>query len=143
MSRASQITLATTCFTAIGIVGFVHWSQKADKAVSTQSSQVVSMVPNIYAGHAHGCHSRLRATTSQARTTGRLRDAARAGERIPKIPDGIRWRRTCCTATARRIRALIVGICRIAAVVAGVRKAHRHLRPLCAVHDASGLRHVP
>ena len=34
MSRASQITLATTCFTAIGIVGFVHWSQKADKAVS-------------------------------------------------------------------------------------------------------------
>ncbi|CAA9967107.1 hypothetical protein CFE70_010463 [Pyrenophora teres f. teres 0-1] len=32
MSRASQVTLATTCFTAIGIVAFVHWSQKADKA---------------------------------------------------------------------------------------------------------------
>lgn len=35
MSRASQITLATTCVTAVGIVAFVHWSQKADKAVST------------------------------------------------------------------------------------------------------------
>jgi hypothetical protein len=35
MSRASQITLATTCVTAIGTVAFVHWSQKADKAVST------------------------------------------------------------------------------------------------------------
>ncbi|EUC30081.1 hypothetical protein COCMIDRAFT_89076 [Bipolaris oryzae ATCC 44560] len=32
MSRASQITLATTCVTAVGIVAFVHWSQKADKA---------------------------------------------------------------------------------------------------------------
>ncbi|CAI9626942.1 hypothetical protein GT037_007034 [Alternaria burnsii] len=32
MSRASQITLATTCVTAIGTVAFVHWSQKADKA---------------------------------------------------------------------------------------------------------------
>ncbi|KAJ4366311.1 hypothetical protein N0V83_007947 [Neocucurbitaria cava] len=32
MSRASQITLATTCVTAIGIVAFVHLSQKADKA---------------------------------------------------------------------------------------------------------------
>jgi hypothetical protein len=35
MSRASQITLATTCLTAIGTVAFVHWSQRADKAVST------------------------------------------------------------------------------------------------------------
>jgi hypothetical protein len=35
MSRASQITLATTCVTAIGTVAFVHWSQKADKAVGT------------------------------------------------------------------------------------------------------------
>ncbi|EOA91464.1 uncharacterized protein SETTUDRAFT_72471, partial [Exserohilum turcica Et28A] len=32
MSRASQITLATTCATAVGIVAFVHWAQKADKA---------------------------------------------------------------------------------------------------------------
>ncbi|KAL1794862.1 hypothetical protein ACET3X_006678 [Alternaria dauci] len=32
MSRASQITLATTCATAIATVAFVHWSQKADKA---------------------------------------------------------------------------------------------------------------
>ncbi|KAF1935829.1 hypothetical protein EJ02DRAFT_460028 [Clathrospora elynae] len=32
MSRASQITLATTCFTTISIIAFVHWSQKADKA---------------------------------------------------------------------------------------------------------------
>lgn len=35
MSRASQITLATTCVTAIGTVAFVHWSQRNDKAVST------------------------------------------------------------------------------------------------------------
>ena len=39
MSRASQVTLATTCFTAISIVAFVHWSQKADKAVSTLNMQ--------------------------------------------------------------------------------------------------------
>ncbi|KAH6878671.1 hypothetical protein J4E91_002457 [Alternaria rosae] len=32
MSRASQITLATTCVTAIGTVAFVHWSQRNDKA---------------------------------------------------------------------------------------------------------------
>ncbi|KAF9692161.1 hypothetical protein EKO04_010133 [Ascochyta lentis] len=32
MSRASQITLATTCATAIGTVAFVHFSQKQDKA---------------------------------------------------------------------------------------------------------------
>jgi protein PET117 len=32
MSRASQITLATTCATAIGVVAFVHFSQQADKA---------------------------------------------------------------------------------------------------------------
>ncbi|KAH7394315.1 hypothetical protein BKA66DRAFT_509620 [Pyrenochaeta sp. MPI-SDFR-AT-0127] len=32
MSRASQITLATTCVTAIGIVAFVHIAQKSDKA---------------------------------------------------------------------------------------------------------------
>jgi len=38
MSRASQITLATTCVTAIGTVAFVHWSQKADKAVSVLES---------------------------------------------------------------------------------------------------------
>lgn len=34
MSRASQITLATTCATAIGVVAFVHFAQKQDKAVS-------------------------------------------------------------------------------------------------------------
>ncbi|KZM22162.1 uncharacterized protein EKO05_0003868 [Ascochyta rabiei] len=32
MSRASQITLATTCTIAIGTVAFVHFSQKQDKA---------------------------------------------------------------------------------------------------------------
>ncbi|KAF1926287.1 uncharacterized protein M421DRAFT_222049 [Didymella exigua CBS 183.55] len=32
MSRASQITLATTCAVAIGTVGFVHFSQRQDKA---------------------------------------------------------------------------------------------------------------
>ncbi|KAF2128106.1 hypothetical protein P153DRAFT_376987 [Dothidotthia symphoricarpi CBS 119687] len=32
MSRASQVTLATTCATAIGVVLFVHYAQKADKA---------------------------------------------------------------------------------------------------------------
>jgi len=32
MSRASQITLVTTCLSAIGIVAFVHISQKNDKA---------------------------------------------------------------------------------------------------------------
>ncbi|USP79091.1 uncharacterized protein yc1106_06365 [Curvularia clavata] len=32
MSRASQITLATTCAAAVGVVAFVHWSQKAEKA---------------------------------------------------------------------------------------------------------------
>lgn len=37
MSRASQITLATTCVTAIGIVAFVHYGQKAEKAASFQS----------------------------------------------------------------------------------------------------------
>lgn len=37
MSRASQITLATTCATAIGVVAFVHFSQQADKAVSSPS----------------------------------------------------------------------------------------------------------
>lgn len=34
MSRASQITLATTCATAIGVVAFVHFAQQQDKAVS-------------------------------------------------------------------------------------------------------------
>ena len=34
MSRASQITLATTCAVAIGTVAFVHFAQKQDKAVS-------------------------------------------------------------------------------------------------------------
>lgn len=33
MSRASKITLATTCAFAIGTVAFVHRSQQADKAV--------------------------------------------------------------------------------------------------------------
>ncbi|KAF3002584.1 hypothetical protein E8E13_008244 [Curvularia kusanoi] len=32
MSRASQITLATTCATAIGVVAFVHFAQQQDKA---------------------------------------------------------------------------------------------------------------
>ncbi|KAF3042026.1 hypothetical protein E8E11_007758 [Didymella keratinophila] len=32
MSRASQITLATTCAVAIGTVAFVHFAQKQDKA---------------------------------------------------------------------------------------------------------------
>ncbi|KAI8933471.1 hypothetical protein NX059_009209 [Plenodomus lindquistii] len=32
MSRASQITLATTCISAIGIVAFVHIAQRNDKA---------------------------------------------------------------------------------------------------------------
>ncbi|KAL6708907.1 hypothetical protein ACN47E_002314 [Coniothyrium glycines] len=32
MSRASQITLATTCAFAIGTVAFVHIAQKNDKA---------------------------------------------------------------------------------------------------------------
>jgi hypothetical protein len=34
MSRASQITLATTCASAIGIVALVHLGQKQDQAVS-------------------------------------------------------------------------------------------------------------
>jgi hypothetical protein len=33
MSRASQITLATTCIGAIGIVAAVHYGQKIEKAV--------------------------------------------------------------------------------------------------------------
>jgi protein PET117 len=35
MSRASHITLATTCIGAVAIVGLVHYGQKAEKAVST------------------------------------------------------------------------------------------------------------
>ncbi|KAH8728265.1 hypothetical protein GQ44DRAFT_609486 [Phaeosphaeriaceae sp. PMI808] len=32
MSRASQITLATTCVGALGIVAWVHYGQKIEKA---------------------------------------------------------------------------------------------------------------
>jgi hypothetical protein len=126
MSRASQITLATTCLAAIGIVGFVHWSQKADKAVSVQSSRLASLASNISPGNAHGRHPRLRAATGEARTTGRLRDAAGVGAGVQEIPDGIRWR-PCRTATTRPTRAMIRKDAVYAAVTAGVGKAHRHL----------------
>lgn len=35
MSTAAKATLATTTLSAIGIVFFVHYQQKADKAVRT------------------------------------------------------------------------------------------------------------
>ena len=38
MSRASQVTLASTLAGAIGIVIFVHYSQRAEKAVSHPSA---------------------------------------------------------------------------------------------------------
>lgn len=48
MSRASQITLATTCATAIGVVAFVHFAQKQDKAVSHVSRHTADAFANKY-----------------------------------------------------------------------------------------------
>lgn len=47
MSRASQVTLATTCATAIGVVAFVHFAQKQDKAVSPISRHAADYNANI------------------------------------------------------------------------------------------------
>jgi hypothetical protein len=38
MSRASKITLATTCFGAVGIIAAVHFGQKIEKAVRLHSN---------------------------------------------------------------------------------------------------------
>lgn len=52
MSRASQITLATTCATAIGVVAFVHFAQQQDKAVSIVSRHNLWNLTYVQAMHA-------------------------------------------------------------------------------------------
>lgn len=48
MSRASQITLATTCIGAIGIVVAVHYGQRIEKAVCQKVLLGLLQASNIY-----------------------------------------------------------------------------------------------
>jgi hypothetical protein len=91
MSRASQITLATTCASAIGIVALVHLGQKQDQAVSASHYATTTHdLTHICLGYACRCHSRLRTAAGEARATSRLRDAEGAAGGIPEIPDSLR-----------------------------------------------------
>jgi hypothetical protein len=87
MSRASQITLATTCLGAIGIVAAVHWGQKIEKAVRILLTPYAESRDLTFTGNACWCHPRLRTTATEARASGRLRDAERIGGAVPKSAD--------------------------------------------------------
>jgi hypothetical protein len=88
MSRASQITLATTCLGAIGIVAAVHWGQKIEKAVCILLTPFAEFIDLMtFSGNARRSHPRLRTTAIEARTPSRLRDATRIGGAVPKSAD--------------------------------------------------------
>ena len=52
MSRASKLTLAGTSCMAVGIVVFVHFAQKAEKAVRRLHPQFLSVLMLTTLGHA-------------------------------------------------------------------------------------------
>ncbi|KAF2157381.1 hypothetical protein K461DRAFT_15973 [Myriangium duriaei CBS 260.36] len=100
MSTAAKFTLLGTSFGALGIIVFVHYAQKADKAVCTLLSLSPSSTSVFFrcryghgpyttradwtSGDACGRHPGHGTAASEARASGRLRDAGCSREGISK-----------------------------------------------------------